>query len=101
MQKLKTTCPACSASIFKSDPVCPECGYHLDDQIIEEEANPITNQVPSKVGFAKKSCPSCSAAWSWHLALVRGAGQARRNTIGGSRGEEEVIPAQDLKVYEF
>lgn len=35
------------------------------------------------------------------FALVRGAVQARRNTFGGSQGEEEEAPIHDLKVYSF
>jgi hypothetical protein len=35
------------------------------------------------------------------LALVRGAVQARRNTFGGSRGEEAEAPVHDLTVYAF
>jgi hypothetical protein len=34
-------------------------------------------------------------------ALIRGAVQARRNTFGGSRGEEEDIAMHDLKVFSF
>ncbi len=34
-------------------------------------------------------------------ALVRGAVQARRNTFGGSRGEEQEIAMHDLKIYSF
>jgi len=35
------------------------------------------------------------------LALVRGAVQARRNTFGGSRGEEAEAPVHDLTVYTY
>jgi hypothetical protein len=35
------------------------------------------------------------------VALVRGAVQARRNTFGGSRGEEKEIYAHDLLIYEM
>ena len=34
-------------------------------------------------------------------ALIRGAVQARRNTFGGSRGEEAEVAVHDLKVYSF
>jgi hypothetical protein len=34
-------------------------------------------------------------------ALVRGAVQARRNTFGGSRGEEKEIGVHDLVIYEM
>lgn len=34
-------------------------------------------------------------------ALVRGSVQARRNTFGGSRGEEKEIPVHDLIFYRF
>ena len=34
-------------------------------------------------------------------ALIRGQVQARRNTFGGSRGEEEEVAMHDLKVYSF
>lgn len=34
-------------------------------------------------------------------ALIRGAVQARRNTFGGSRGEEEEVAMHDLKVFSF
>ncbi len=35
------------------------------------------------------------------LALVRGAVQARRNTFGGSRGEEAEVPVHDLTLYAY
>jgi len=35
------------------------------------------------------------------IALVRGAIQARRNTFGGSQGEEEEAPIHDLKVFAY
>lgn len=35
------------------------------------------------------------------VALIRGAVQARRNTFGGSRGEEEEVAMHDLKVLAF
>ena len=34
-------------------------------------------------------------------ALIRGAVQARRNTFGGSRGEEEEVAMHDLKILAF
>jgi hypothetical protein len=34
-------------------------------------------------------------------ALVRGAVQARRNTFGGSQGEEKEVPVHDLVYYSF
>ena len=33
--------------------------------------------------------------------LIRGAVQARRNTFGGSRGEETDVAVHDLKIYTF
>jgi hypothetical protein len=35
------------------------------------------------------------------VALVRGAVQARRNTFGGSRGDEPEIAVHDLKVFAY
>jgi hypothetical protein len=35
------------------------------------------------------------------VALIRGSVQARRNTFGGSRGEEDEVAMHDLKVYSF
>ena len=35
------------------------------------------------------------------IALVRGAVQARRNTFGGSRGEEPEIAIHDLKIFAY
>jgi hypothetical protein len=35
------------------------------------------------------------------VALVRGAVQARRNTFGGSRGEEEDVAMHDLKIFSY
>lgn len=34
-------------------------------------------------------------------ALIRGAVQARRNTFGGSRGDEDDVAMHDVKVYNF
>jgi len=34
-------------------------------------------------------------------ALVRGSVQARRNTFGGSKGQEKEIPVHELIFYRF